>query len=602
MDKFEKRLNQVNMITPKNTINQQSTLKQIDHTKSYASLNEFNRIGEQFDSEVVNLRSQVQILEGKLQFYEREFQIKQSSLEKRIQQLISTSSQLTQQNTQLKLQYQALLNEYQIQQDKIAHQDKGQKEYEEKVRSQLDNYNKYQSEKEQLIQYANKCRERSKQRKQKVKELTTTNSQLIEQIQQLEQELEQANHEKQQIYEQLQQQIMILNEQNEDWQMKYEQIVQNFKNHLADQNESQHEEQLLANHTILDQREAQTVQQQLENYSILQKDLNTLLSQIKNTSVTNPSSFEMQQVIEFAEIFNRMAEKIYELQQKKSMFKEQLKDLQQTQLQNQMLTNKSNQSNQCSNMIDDKTKMLFEQRILELEEYYQKERLQDKNKPNLKIKNQDRKQKQIILLLTQFLEEFLQQQNHLKTLNCQINDMQFEYTDKKCNRSFKKATWAIIAIHRIKIIKNSQYYQQVLQFNHLRIDMPIINSLNQMLELVTGQQQLIDTLQKQMENRGSDVFQEQDIQSIVDQELRQQLKSVQMELDINNKKMLEYKLQSEKQIDERDRLINELEQQLRDYPNDYNQQLLEHLEEQNNRVKSIENEFNVLNELVNSLI
>ncbi|CAK70206.1 unnamed protein product (macronuclear) [Paramecium tetraurelia] len=602
MDKFEKRLNQVNMITPKGTLNQQSTFKQNDHAKSYASLNEFNRIGEQFDSEAVNLRSQVQILEGKLQFYEREFQIKQSSLEKRIQQLISTSSQLTQQNTQLKLQYQALLNEYQIQQDKMAHSDKGQKEYEEKVRSQLDNYNKYQSEKEQLIQYANKCRERSKQRKLKIKEITTTNSQLIDQIQQLEQELEQANHEKQQIYEQCQQQIMILTEQNEDWQMKYESIVQNFKNHLADQNDSQQEEQLLASHTILDQREAQTVQQQLENFSILQKDLNTLLSQIKNTSVTNPSSFEMQQVIEFAEIFNRMAEKIYELQQKKSMLKEQLKDLQQTQLQTQMLSNKSISNNQSPNMMDDRTKLLFEQRILELEEYYQKERQQEKNKPAQRGRNQDRKLKQIISILTQFLEEFLEQQNHLKTLNYQINDMQFEYNDKKCNRSFKKASWAIIAIYRIKTIQNQQYYQQVVQFNQLRIEMPIVNSLNQLLELVSGQQQLIDTLQKQMDRRGSDVFQEQDIQSIVDQELKQQLKSVQIELDMNNKKMFEYKLQSEKQIEERDRIINELEQQLRDFPNDYNQQLLEHLEEQTNRVKSIENEFNVLNELVNSLI
>ncbi|CAD8047644.1 unnamed protein product [Paramecium sonneborni] len=603
MDKFEKRLNQVNMITPKNP---QSTYKQIDHTKSSASLNEFNRIGEQFDSEIINLKSQVQILEGKLQFYEREFQIKQSSLEKRIQQLISTSSQLTQQNTQLKLQYQALLNEYQIQQDKILQSEKGKKEYEDKVRSQLDNYNKLQSEKEQLIQYANKCRERSKQRKIKIKELTNKNSEFLEQIQQLEQDLEQANYEKQQIYEQCQQQILILKEQNEDQQMKYETIVQNFKNHLADQNESQHEEQLLANHTILDQKEAQTVQEQLENFNILQKDLNTLLNQIKNTSLTNPQSFQMQQVIEFAEIFNRMAEKIYQLQQKKSILKNQIKDLQQnfqqSQLQSQILQNKSNSSHQNPNLINDRTKILFEQRILELKEFYQKERKQDKNKTFQKGNQYDYKQNQVILMLTQFLEEFLKQQYHLKILNFQINDLQFEYADKKNCRAFKKASWVIIAIYRIKIIQNSQYYQQSMQFNQLRIEMPIINSLNQLLELVGGQQQLIETLQKSMEHKGSEAFQEQDIQTIVDQELKQQLKAVQIELDINNKKMLQYKLYSEKQIEERDRIINELEQQLRDNSNDDNQKLLEHLEQQNNRVKNIENEFNVLNELINSLI
>ncbi|CAD8045551.1 unnamed protein product [Paramecium sonneborni] len=603
MDKFDKRLNQVNTITSKNT---QSTFKLNDHTKSCVSFNDFNRFGEQFDSEVVNLRSQSQILEGKLQFYEKEFQIKQSSLEKRIQQLISTSSQLTQQNTQLKLQYQALLFEYQIQQDKIVQQEKAFKEYEDKVKFQFNNYNQYLSEKEQLIQYANKYRERSKQRKVKLKELINNNTQILEQIQQLEQQLEQANQEKQQIYQECQQQIQILNEQNQDWQMKYESIVLNFKNHMAEQNESQNLEQQLNNHTILDEREAQTVQQELENFSILQKDLNNLLCQIKNTSVTNPQSFQMQQIIEFAEIFNRMAEKIFELQQKKSMLKDQIKvtifynqdlqkNLQQSQLQTQILTN--NSIHQSPNLIDDKTKILFEQRIFELEEFYQKEKQQNKNKLF-----QNEKQYLIIQMLTQFLEEFLRQQNNLKILNSQIIDLQFEKSDKQNNRTFKKASWVIIAIHRIKIIQNSIYYQQTVYLNKLRIEMPIINSLNQILELVGGQQQLIEILQLSMEHKGSEVQQDQDIQTLVDQGLKQQLKAVQIELDTNNKKMFQYKLQSEKQIEEKDRIINELEQQLKDYSNDCNQKLFEHLEEQNNRVKNIENEFNVLNELVNTLI
>ena len=45
---------------------------------SYASLNEFSKMNTMdiYDNDVVNLRSQIQILEGKLVFYDREFQIK----------------------------------------------------------------------------------------------------------------------------------------------------------------------------------------------------------------------------------------------------------------------------------------------------------------------------------------------------------------------------------------------------------------------------------------------------------------------------------------------------------------------------------------------
>ncbi|CAD8139148.1 unnamed protein product [Paramecium pentaurelia] len=592
MDKFEKRLNQVNMGTPKNPVIQQSTLKQTDAAKSYASFNDFNKIGDQYDNEAVNLRSQVQILEGKLQFYEREFQIKQASLEKRIQQLISTSSQLTQQNTQLKLQYSALLNEYQLLQEKLIQQEKGQKEYEEKVRLQLDSLNKFQVEKEQLIQYANKCRERSKQRKLKVKDLTTKVQEQQEQAKQYELQLEQVNIEKQQIYDQFQQQIMLLSEQNEDWQMKYEAIVENFKNHLADQNDSQQEEQLLATHTILDQREAQTVQQQLENLSLLNKELNQLLSQLKNANQINSQLFEMPQIKELAEMFTRMIDKLMELQQKKTQLKEQLK-----------VSIKSSSGNQSPNMHDERTKMLFEQRILELEQFYQKDKKQEKVRSITQPKYNDQKLKLVMSVISQMFEEFLIQQRNLSLINQQLNEMQQDLRIKPNKRLFKVVTWIIIAIHRIKKIKNSSYYQQFVQYNKLRIEMPIIDSFNQILELVTTQQSLIDTLQRAIEQKGSDRgIQEQEIQQMVDQELREQLMALQIELDNNNKKMIEYKRKSEQDIEERDQIILELQQQLQEVPNDYNQELLEHLEDQNNRVKNIENEFNVIQDLVNSLM
>ncbi|CAK94857.1 unnamed protein product (macronuclear) [Paramecium tetraurelia] len=601
MDKFEKRLNQVSMGTPKNPVIQQSTLKQTDAAKSYASFNDFNKIGDQYDNEAVNLRSQVQILEGKLQFYEREFQIKQASLEKRIQQLISTSSQLTQQNTQLKLQYSALLNEYQLLQEKLVQQEKGQKEYEEKVRSQLDGLNKFQMEKEQLIQYANKCRERSKQRKIKVKDLTAKVQDLQEQAKQYELQFEQANIEKQQIYDQLQQQILLLSEQNEDWQLKYEAIVENFKHHLADQNDSQQEEQLLATHTILDQHEAQTVQQQLENLSLINKELNQLLSQLKNANQINSSAFEMPQIKELAEMFNRMIDKLMELQQKKTQLKEQLKQ-NQFHLQ-QQVSIKSSSGNQSPNMHDERTKMLFEQRILELEQFYQRDKKQEKVRSITQPKYNDQKLKQVISVISQMLEEFLIQQRTLSLLNLQLNDMQQDLRIQPNRKLFKVVTWVIITITRIKKIKNSSYYQQFVQYNKLRIEMPIFDSFNQILELVTSQQSLIDTLQRAVDQKGSDgALQEQEIQQMVDQELREQLMALQIELDNNNKKMIEYKLKSEQDIEERDQHILELQEQLQELPNDYNQELLEQLEDQNNRVKNIENEFNVLQDLINSLM
>ncbi|CAD8135765.1 unnamed protein product [Paramecium octaurelia] len=601
MDKFEKRLNQVSMGTPKNPIIQQSTLKQTDAAKSYASFNDFNKIGDQFDNEAVNLRSQVQILEGKLQFYEREFQIKQASLEKRIQQLISTSSQLTQQNTQLKLQYSALLNEYQLLQEKLMQQEKGQKEYEEKVRSQLDGLNKFQMEKEQLIQYANKCRERSKQRKIKVKDLTAKVQELQEQTKQYELQFESANIEKQQIYDQLQQQILLLSEQNEDWQMKYEAIVENFKNHLADQNDSQQEEQLLATHTILDQHEAQTVQQQLENLSLINKELNQLLSQLKNANQINSQAFEMPQIKELAEMFTRMIDKLMELQQKKTQLKEQLKQ-NQFHLQ-QQVSIKSSSGNQSPNMHDERTKMLFEQRILELEQFYQRDKKQEKVRSITQPKYNDQKLKQVISVISQMLEEFLIQQRTLSLLNLQLNDMQQDLRIQPNRKLFKVVTWVIITITRIKKIKNSSYYHQFVQYNKLRIEMPIFDSFNQILELVTSQQSLIDTLQRAVEQKASDGgLQEQEIQQMVDYELREQLMALQIELDNNNKKMIEYKLKSEQDIEERDQHILELQQQLQELPNDYNQELLEQLEDQNTRVKNIENEFNVLQDLINSLM
>ncbi|CAD8077155.1 unnamed protein product [Paramecium sonneborni] len=595
MDKFEKRLNQVNMVTPKNPVTQQSNLKQTDAAKSYASFNDFNKLGDQYDNEAVNLRSQVQILEGKLQFYEREFQIKQSSLEKRIQQLISTSSQLTQQNTQLKLQQSALLNEYQILQDKLIQQEQGQKEYEEKVRSQIEGLNKFQIEKEQLIQYANKCRERSKQRKIKVKDLTAKVQELQEQVKQFELQFEQANIEKQQIYDQLQQQIVLLSEQNEDWQMKYETIVENFKNHLADQTDSQQEEQLL------DQREAQTVQQQLENFSLLNRELNQLLNQLKNPNQIKPQIFEMPQIKELAEIFGRMIDKLLELQQKKSQLKEQLKQ-NQFHLQ-QQASIKSSSGNQSPNIHDERTKMLFEQRILELEQFYQRDNKQEKVRSITQPKYNDRKLKQVISVINQILEEFLKQQKHLSILNLHLNKIQYDPNFTQSKRSLKVFIWVVIAISRMKKIKNSTYYQQFVQYKKLRIEMPILDSFNQILQLINSQQYLIDTLQIAVEQKGSDGgLQEQEIQQMVDEELRQQLMTLQVELDNNNKKMIEYKIKSEQDLEERDQLIHELQQQLQEIPNDYNQELMEHLEDQNNRVKNIEIEFNLLQDLVNSLM
>jgi len=63
------------MATPKTNFGFTSSNKPNDPQKSYASLNEFSKLNtmDVYDNDVVNLRSQIQILEGKLVFYDREF-------------------------------------------------------------------------------------------------------------------------------------------------------------------------------------------------------------------------------------------------------------------------------------------------------------------------------------------------------------------------------------------------------------------------------------------------------------------------------------------------------------------------------------------------
>lgn len=74
---------------------------------------------------------------------------------------------------------------------------------------------------------------------------------------------------------------------------------------------------------------------------------------------------------------------------------------------------------------------------------------------------------------------------------------------------------------------------------------------------------------------------------MVDSELREQVKLLQQEIDVNTKKMMEYKQKTEKIIEEKDNLICSLE---RDYQSAK--------EEQWERVKMIEQEFLQMSELV----
>lgn len=78
-----------------------------------------------------------------------------------------------------------------------------------------------------------------------------------------------------------------------------------------------------------------------------------------------------------------------------------------------------------------------------------------------------------------------------------------------------------------------------------------------------------------------------EVPAVVDSELREQVKLLQQEIDVNTKKMMEYKQKTEKIIEEKDNLICSLE---RDYQSAK--------EEQWERVKMIEQEFLQMSELV----
>ncbi|CAD8132598.1 unnamed protein product [Paramecium pentaurelia] len=69
--------------------------------------------------------------------------------------------------------------------------------------------------------------------------------------------------------------------------------------------------------------------------------------------------------------------------------------------------------------------------------------------------------------------------------------MQYDTQNKPSKRSFKGVTLVIIVTSRIKRINNSSYYQQFVEQKNLRIQIPIDDSLNQ---LMTGQLFQIDSL------------------------------------------------------------------------------------------------------------
>ncbi|KAM3132330.1 hypothetical protein pb186bvf_015544 [Paramecium bursaria] len=572
---FQKRINNVNMVTPKSVNIPPSTIKQSEQQKSYISLNEFNGS----DNEIINLRSLVQILEGKLQFYDKEFQIKQISLEKRIQTLVQTSSQLTQQNAQLQLQNQALMNENQQLGDRLNTYEKNNQIFDDKVRQQLDSVTRLQDENHSLKIQIQSLRERSKTRKQKIKDLQLLLQEQSQGISMMEKDQEKLIYERDQLIQQQQLKIEYFQQAYEKSQLEYQTLIQNVKNHYTENDDDEQREDTMLvsqNQQNLDQEQLKEIENQIVFNEEIKKDLDQFLLRSKHIQQIQLDQLQNNQMQQIAERFNQQIQKIVNLTEKKHKYKNQIQQL------------KDNQMKLYQGLDQDvKSKYMFEQRILELEQFYlksnDKKRLRSMTQPF-----QNNKQLQgILCLMTQFLDEFIKQSVDLQELSV----VYMNVASPKIMRKLKKIVWSIIAIRRLKQFSQSQGSKYVI-YLPLQIDRSIVATLIELLESIETRKRLLDQIEEQ-KHKGDYQQNEVELKQYLEKELNKQFKQIKQELDQANNIKIEYTKRMQKEIELRDQTIHQLEKKSDKYD--------QIIEDQRKRVASIEMEFNQIAALIDQL-
>ncbi|CAK88244.1 unnamed protein product (macronuclear) [Paramecium tetraurelia] len=399
----------------------------------------------------------IQMLQKRQEFQEQEYRIKVASLEKRIKYLIQISSQLTQQNTQLKLQYADLVKEYDIMKDRIMNYEANMKTKNSEYSISLDEVTKLKTEREKLLGLANKYHERSKIRKKQSIEQENAITILQKQVNDLQKDNLILVSEKQNLLLQSQYNHQFANQQQNILQIgncrKIQQIIKRFLNdyciHLTYINNE-------TNQLIVLLKEYHDINLDLNN----QSKYNKLVKQFD--SLIHKYNQMLEQHIKFQYQFNISTQDTLLLNNNNN-----------NNNQNQYFYNNNNNANNT----------ILSSKVNSYNNFYQSNAKQDILRTSKFIKIQS-----INMFLTQIVESFIIYIFRVRNLNHQI--LQSDPTHNEQKTILKKTIIMIIAIIRMQRKKKYHDYKPMV------IELPIEETMYQLLEIISTQQQLIEKFQE----------------------------------------------------------------------------------------------------------
>ncbi|CAK58513.1 unnamed protein product (macronuclear) [Paramecium tetraurelia] len=440
--------------SPSNREKSNTVFTQMESAEHFYS-NEHNQHDQYFNQII-------QMLQKRQVFQEQEYKIKVTSLEKRIKYLIQISSQLTQQNTQLKLQYSDLAKEYEILKGRIINYESTVQNKNQDYSLSLDDLNKLKIEREKLIGLANKYHERSKIRKKQIIDQENTITILQKQVNDLHKDNIFLGSEKQNLLLQFQQNQQFVNQQQnileEDIINKTQQID------LSNKNEIQ---------TII----TRFLNDYCAHLTYINNETNQLVHLIKEYHDINLDVNNQQKYNRLIKQFDSLITKYNQMLEQQIKFQYQFNISTQDNLllsnnsQNQYYHNNNvNNTIQCSKKNSQNN-------------FYQNNLKQDILRTSKFIKIQS-----INIFLNQIVESFIIYIFRIRNLNHQILQSDPSHNEQKT--TLKKIVILIIAIIRMQKKKKYHDYKQLV------VELPIEETMYQLLEIISTQQQLIEKYQE----------------------------------------------------------------------------------------------------------
>ncbi|CAD8144481.1 unnamed protein product [Paramecium octaurelia] len=440
--------------SPSNREKSNTVFTQMESVEHFYS-NEHNQHDQYFNQII-------QMLQKRQEFQEQEYKIKVTSLEKRIKYLIQISSQLTQQNTQLKLQYSDLAKEYEILKARIINYESTMQNKNQDYSLNLDDLNRLRIEREKLIGLANKYHERSKIRKKQIIDQENTITLLQNQVDGLNKDNLLLASEKQNLLMQFQQNLQFVNQQQnileEDIINKTQQID------LSNKNEIQ---------TII----TRFLNDYCAHLTYINNETNQLILLIKEYHDINLDVNNQQKYNRLIKQFDSLITKYNQMLEQQIKFQYQFNISTQDNL---LLSNNSKNQFQHNNNVNN---TILSSKRNSQNHFYQNNLKQDILRTSKFIKIQ-----QINIFLNQIVESFIIYIFRIRNLNHQILQSDPSHNEQKT--TLKKIVILIIAIIRMQKKKKYHDYKQLV------VELPIEETMYQLLEIISTQQQLIEKYQE----------------------------------------------------------------------------------------------------------